>query len=159
MVRATQRLLIISRDTLLEIEAQPFSKQIFRLLARLNRLGYHLLLTASEPDRWVPTRGNVDEALSKQLDLKEKIQLAGGELEGIYYVHRSLFTQDRNRMGALKDILQRYAVSSRQSVLLSSSVPFLKAADRLGIQTHKVLARAGLQNNLRAVLEKLIQSI
>ncbi len=149
------KLLIISRDTLLEAEPRAHSEQVFRKLASLNRTGHHLLLTAAEPDHWVPTRGNVDDALNSQAKLQQRIHETGGELEGVYYVPRSLFTQDRNREGALKDILQRYAATPRQAILVSSSVPFLKAAARLGIATHEIITAGENESNLLKELKNI----
>jgi hypothetical protein len=141
-----QKLLIISRDTLLDALTGTPSETpsghsvnlIFRLLARLSRRGFRLLLTASEPERWVPTRGNVDDALNRQSALVEQARSAGGELEGIYYVPRSLLTQDRNREGAIRDILNRYTVDASGAILISSSSPFVKAADRVGLATVEI---------------------
>ena len=132
------KLLIISRDVLLIADNAPDATLIYRQLATLNRRGCSLLLTAPEPDQWVPTRGNVDNALQSQAHLRDRIQQAGGDLDGVYYVPRSLLTQDRNRLGALQDILNRYGLVSAQALLLSNSVPFIKAAARLGIQAQTV---------------------
>lgn len=147
-----QSLLIISRDLLLELEKEPSSELVFRQLANLNRRGFNLLLTASAPDRWVPTRGNVDNALQQQGRIQGRVRQAGGDLDGIYYVPRSLLTQDRNRTGALRDILQRYALEANQALLLSSSIPFLKAARRVGIEAIEVSSKPEGGNDL---LEKL----
>ena len=151
------QLLIISRDTLLEAEKQASADQVFRLLANLNRKGRHLLLTAPEPDQWLPTRGSVDNALANQGRLQEKIQASGGDLEGVYYVPRSLLTQNRARVVALKDILLRYASTNDEAVLISSSTPFLKAAKSLGIETRKVNKNNNGSTNLEALLEELCQ--
>jgi hypothetical protein len=154
-----QKLLIISRDALLEAEPLPSSEHVFRRLSSLNRSGFHLLLTAPEPDHWLPTRGNVDDALNSQGKLQERIHSAGGELDGVYYVPRSLFTQDRNRTGALRDILQRYTATPSQAILVSSSIPFLKAAERLGIQTHEITVSGQEESNLLAELNMILSSI
>lgn len=129
------RLLIISRDALLDAMAEENTGPLFRNLAALTRKGMRLLLTAPEPDRWLPTRKNVDNALNTQRELLESIRAAGGDLEGVYYVPRSLLTQDRNREWALKDILKRYSLQAGEAILISSSSPFIQAAQRLGLQT------------------------
>ncbi len=154
-MNAGSRLLIISRDALLEAEGQRHADTVFRQLASLSRQGYQLCLTAPEPEKWVPTRGRVDDALSRQSHLKERIKAAGGELDGVYYVPRSLLTQDRNREGALQDILARYGTSPNQATLISSSVPFLRAASRLGIGTREVIAAGDGQSNLLPELKNL----
>ncbi len=132
------KLLIISRDTLLDVLNEPASAKIFRSMAGLSRRGLHVLLSAAEPDRWVPTRGNVDSALNSQKILMEKANEAGGGIEGVYYVPRSLLTQDRNREGAIQDILKRYSVQAEETILISSNSPFIKAAIRSGISTYQI---------------------
>ena len=153
MSKPRKNLLIVSRDTLLLCEKRVESERIFRLLANINRKGWHLLLTAPEPDQWFPTRGSVDHALADQGRLQEKLQAAGGYLEGVYYVPRSLLTQNRNREGALKDILLRYASAVEDALLISGSVPFIKAAKRLGLETHVINENKDGSSNLEAVLE------
>ncbi len=155
MAGSDQKLLIISRDALLEVEKLASSELVFRQLANLNRRGFTLLLTASEPDHWVPTRGSVDNALQRQSQVQQRIQQAGGDLDGVYYVPRSLLTQDRNRIGSLRDILRRYSVEPTQALLLSSSTPFLKAASRLGIRTHEVVKTRNGGNSLLTLLKAL----
>jgi hypothetical protein len=132
------QLLIISRDTLLRAQKGDRAAQIFRLLANITRKGRHLILTAPEPDQWFPTRGSGDDALAHQGILNKEIADAGGDMEGIYYVRRSRFTQNRNRLGALKDILSRYAIEPQLAFLISTSRPFIKAAERLGINTASI---------------------
>lgn len=114
------------------------SSEIYRALAALSRRGHRLLLTAPEPDRWVPTRKTVDGALDTQRDITGTARTEGADIEGVYYVPRSLLTQDRNREGALKDILTRYAASAEETALISSSGPFIRAARRLGIDAVEV---------------------
>jgi hypothetical protein len=162
MMADAQKLLIISRDALLDAvstgqkpSATDFSR-IFRVLAQLSRAGFRLLLTAPEPERWVPTRGNVDDALNNQSLLMESALEAGADLEGIYYVPRSLLTQDRNRAGALRDILKRYAIDSSRTTLISSSTPFLKAASGLGISTIEIVPPGKKGTRLLSALKSLV---
>lgn len=145
-------LLIISCKLLLLAERSPLGPRVFRRLANLTRSGYHLLLSASEPDQWFPTRGNVDDVLSTQGRLLQQLQDAGGDLDGIYYVPRSVFTQDRKRSAALKDILQRYSTDGANATLISSSKAFVKAAQRLGISTHALSLD---ESTVEALLEAL----
>lgn len=130
-----RRLVIISRNSLTAALDEDQSMEIFRALAGLSRRGHRIILTAPAPDRWVPTRKTVDGALESQRDLTQKARMEGADIEGVYYVPRSLLTQDRNREGALKDILARYRVSADRVTLISGSAPFLKAASRLSIET------------------------
>lgn len=131
-------LLIISRDTLLSAVQGDPGGSLLRMLATLGRSGTRVILTAPEPDRWVPTRRNVDQALIDQQRLTGDVRAAGGELDGVYYVARSLLTQDRNRLGALEDLLRRYGIPASEALLVSASAPFLKAAGSLGIATRAV---------------------
>lgn len=155
MKPAKEKLLIISRDALLRALPEASSDNVFRLLAGFSRQGIHLLLTAPEPERWVPTRGNVDDALNSQKELMERLAIAGGDFEGVYYVPRSLLTQDRNREGALRDILKRYSMKPSAATLISSSTPFLKAAERLGIMTKEVPMAENPAIQLVTILKKL----
>lgn len=152
MADKQQALLIISCKLLLDAEQSPQGPTVFRRLANLTRSGKHLLLTASEPDQWFPTRGNTDSVLATQGRLLEQLQEAGGDLDGIYYVPRSMFTQDRKRSTALKDILRRYKLEGDGATLISSSKAFIKAAQRLGITTFPV-AEEG--DSVSALLESL----
>ncbi len=129
------RLLIVSRDLLTALAGSSSGDFVYRQLANLNRRGVLMLLTASAPDHWVPTRGSVDDAMEEQGRIEDRMRRMGGEFDGVYYVARSLLTQDRNRRGALQDILRRYALEAHESCLLSGSKPFVKAAARLGLNT------------------------
>lgn len=149
------RLLMISRDVLLQIGSDDALEPLYRKLAYLHRIGFNLLVTAAAPDKWLPTRGNVDSVLKYQSSIQESMQSAGGEFDGVYYVPRSLLTQDRNRTGALEDILKRYAVSAHQATLISDSEPFLKAAARMGIHTLWVSALNTGADDLLAQLKSI----
>ncbi|MDX1379501.1 MAG: hypothetical protein R3233_00200 [Xanthomonadales bacterium] len=131
------KLLLISRDCLQNLPEADRGRGC-RALARLHRQGNHLLLTAAQPERWAPTRGSADNALDLQARLQEEIQSCGGEIDGVYYVARSLFTQDRNRRGALGDIMQRYGLKPAEVRLFSHSARFVGTARRLGIEAELV---------------------
>lgn len=128
-------LLIISARLLRRAEHSPHGAAVFRRLAKQTRSGSHLLLTAAEPDQWFPTRSSDDNVLGTQGRMQKHLQEAGGDFDGIYYVPRSVFTQDRKRTAALEDILLRYGSEAGNATLYSSSKAFLKAAERLGIHT------------------------
>jgi len=138
MGKARHPLLIISFKLLLRVEDTTLGATVFRRLANLTRGGTHVLLTAAEPDQWFPTRGNIDDVLGAQGRLQDKLQEVGGDLDGIYYVARSVFTQDRKRTSALEDILGRYKLEANEAILLSQSKAFVRAAERLGIKVHRV---------------------
>ena len=128
-------LLIVSCKVLTQAEASPHGPALFRRLAKRTREGTHLLVTAAEPDQWFPTRGTEDSVLGTQGRLQQRLQEVGGDFDGIYYVPRSVFTQDRKRTAALRDILSRYQIEAANTRLVSQSRAFLKAAERLEIQT------------------------
>lgn len=152
-------LLLISRDNLLSLEHAPNADRVFRLLGRLTRAGIHLLLTAPEPDHWFPTRGRVDRVLQDQGRLSQRIHAAGGDLDGVYYVPRSLFTQDHNREQALRDILERYSTREVATLLLSASAPFLEAAKRLGIGAREITEDEAGAEHLEAMLTELMNNL
>lgn len=129
------RLLLISRDDILSAMNGDSGDKAFRLLATLTRLGYHLLATAPQPDRWTGEHGSPDDALLGPNSIRKRIADAGGVLDGVYYVRRSMLTQKRNRNDALRDILKRYAIKPEHAVLLSSKRNFIKVAQKLGLQT------------------------
>lgn len=153
MADTSHPLLIVSCKVLELAEDSPLAPRIFRLLGRRTREGAHLLLTASEPDQWFPTRGKEDSVLSRQARLLGRLQEAGGELDGVYYIPRSMFTQDRKRATALRDILRRYAIEPANVTLVSSSGAFLRAARRLEIRTLAVVAGETSMEQLIAALE------
>ncbi len=128
------RLLLISRDDILSVMNSDSGDKAFRLLASLTRLGYHLLATAPQPDQWTGEHGSPDDALLGPNSIRRRLADAGGVLDGVYYVRRSMLTQKRNRKDALRDILQRYATKPEHTVLLSSKRNFVKAAQKLGLQ-------------------------
>ena len=128
------RLLLISRDDILAAMGTDESEKAFRLMAALTRQGYHLLATAPQPEAWKGEHGSPDDALLGPHSIRRRISDAGGTLDGVYYVRRSLLTQKRNRESALNDILDRYKARADHTVLLSSSREFVKAAKGLGLQ-------------------------
>ena len=152
---ATLKLLLISLKLLQNQGDNPTGDVVYRLLAGLHRRGVSLLLTAPAPDAWKPTRGDPDTALALQGQIQQAVWEAGGEMDGVYYVRRSLFTQDRNRTGALNDILLRYHLKAGRAALISSSSAFLKAAESLGIQSHYVGHEPGAKSSLADLLKSL----
>ena len=133
---SSQTLLMISRNDILDVAEGPNQKELFRLLAWLTRHGFHLLATAPMPDhgdsreRWL--KGGGDASLVGPESIRSRIDEAGGTLDGVYYVPRSLLTQNRNRVESLRDMMQRYAVSPDSTYLLSSSKKWVDAA--LGLE-------------------------
>ncbi len=132
---AEQRLLLISRDDILRVAAGPRGEQLYRLLARLTRGGYQLLATAPQPDRWTSKHGGPDDALLGPDSIREHLSNAGGQIDGMYYVPRSLLTQKRNREDALSDMMDRYSVEPESCFLLSSSRKFALAASEVGMHS------------------------
>lgn len=154
---ASQLLLMISRNDILEVAEGPDQKELFRLLAWLTRHGFHLLATAPMPDqgnsreRWL--KGGGDASLVGPESIRSKIDKAGGTLDGVYYVPRSLLTQHRNRINSLKDMMQRYAVAPDSSYLLSSSKKWVEAALELEIRAKYLNDSCELIPELRGLKE------
>jgi len=120
---AEQRLLMISRDDILRLGAGEQGDRFYRMLARLTRSGFQLLATAPQPDDWSRDHGGPDDALLGPDSIRKRLADAGGILDGIYYVPRSLFTQRRNREQALQDILERYAIRPVTSTVPAENSP------------------------------------
>lgn len=152
MSRSEHELLLVSRDDILammkEGEATSIDR-VFRLLASLTRQGYHLLVTAPQPEEWTGEHGSPDDALFGPESIRKKLSDAGGKLDGVYYVRRSLLTQRRNREDALQDILARYGVAAQNCLLISSHRKFLAAARGLEFRTN----RLSRENTLLDALE------
>lgn len=147
------RLLMISRDDILRSSEGKRGDALYRTLARLTRGGYQLLATASQPDDWSRSHGGPDDALLGPQSIRRRLADVGGQLDGIYYVPRSLFTQKRNREQALQDIMRRYAIDAGQCYLFSSSGKFVEAAGELGIHATVLQKNGQLIQELTALLK------
>ena len=147
-----QRLLMISRDDIINVVDGKRDPRLFRVLARFTQQGYHLLATAPQPDQWSSTHGGPDDALLGPGSIRERLADAGGVLDGVYYVQRSLLTQKRNRVQALQDILQRYAANPDHCYLFSSSKKFVEAARELGIYATHLNRERQLSTELETLL-------
>lgn len=149
-------LLLISRDDILENMGDELDTRLFRLLARFTRSGYHLLATASQPEKWSSKHGGPDEALLGPNSIRKQLADAGGALDGVYYVPRSLLTQRRNRVQALQDMLQRYAVSPDQCYLFSSARNYVAVAGELGIHATYLNGKVNLLDSLKELAERVL---
>jgi hypothetical protein len=150
---AEQRLLMISRDDILRVGAGEQGETLFRVLARLTRAGFQLLATAPQPDDWSRDHGGPDDALLGPDSIRKRLSDAGGVLDGVYYVPRSLFTQKRNREAALSDIMKRYGIAPSHCHLFSSSRKFAEAAADLGIDAVALGDDRQLMQGLKALLK------
>lgn len=147
------RLLLISRADILEATSGPDSQRLFRILARLNRGGYQLLATAPQPDHWTREQGGKADALLGPDSIRKQLADAGGFLEGVYFVPRSLLTQRRNRETALQDMMGRYAIQPENCYLFSSSEKFAAVARDLGIHATTLNDQRKLMNELKKLLK------
>ena len=152
---AEQHLLMISRDDILRMGVGKRGEDLFRLLARLTRAGFQLLATAPQPDDWSRDHGGPDDALLGPDSIRRRLNDAGGVLDGVYYVPRSLFTQKRHREAALSDIMKRYGIPASHCHLFSSSRKFVEAAAGLGIDATKLSTDKQLMQGLKALLHPL----
>jgi hypothetical protein len=146
------RLLLISRDDISSVASSKDGERLFKALARLTRGDYELLATAPQPDKWSKKHGGPDDTLLGPDSIRRRLAGAGGLLEGVYYVPKSLLTQKRNREQALQDMMSRYAVKPKHCFLFSSSGKFVKAATEIGIKA----VYLGQDRSLLAELEKLL---
>ncbi len=146
--------MLISRD---DIQA-AFVRQgpgIYQLIAWFTRHGFHLLATARQPDSWLPDSDRVDAALLGSDSIRSQLNDAGGNLDGVYYVRKSLLTQRRNREEALTDMLNRYALKSDHCHLLSGSGKFVRVALSLGIRAKHLTWTNTLEMELAAMQGRL----
>jgi hypothetical protein len=146
---------MISRDDIQQVGAGKQGDRLFRTLARLTRLGLQLLATAPQPDDWSRDHGGPDDALLGPESIRKRLSDAGGTIDGIYYVPKSLFTQKRNRDAALLDIMQRYAIEPAHCYLFSSSRKFVDAAVGLGIKATALGDSKQLMQELKALLKEV----
>jgi hypothetical protein len=146
---AEQRLLLISRDDILGVSSGSRGDRLYRLLARLTRGDYQLLATAPQPEQWSREHGGPDDALLGPDSIRKRLSNAGGQIDGVYYVPRSLLTQKRNREDALRDMMKRYGVEPGDCYLFSSSRKFVEAAAGLGIRSTHLDDDHSLMNELK----------
>jgi hypothetical protein len=146
---------MISRDDIMQVGAGKQGDRLFRTLARLTRLGFQLLATAPQPDDWSRDHGGPDDALLGPDSIRKRLADAGGTIDGIYYVPKSLFTQKRNREAALADIMHRYAIEPSHCHLFSASRKFVDAAVGLGIKATALGDGKQLMLELKALLKEV----
>lgn len=151
-----RNLLLISRDDILENMGDELDTRLFRLLARFTRGGYHLLATAAQPEKWSSKHGGPDEALLGPNSIRKHLADAGGALDGVYYVPRSLLTQRRNRVQALEDMLHRYAVGPDHCYLFSSAKNFVAVAKELGINATCLGGKIKLLDSLNQLAKRVL---
>jgi hypothetical protein len=151
---AEQQLLMISRDDILRVGSGKQGDRLFRTLARLTRSGFQLLATAPQPDDWSREHGGPDDALLGPESIRKRLADAGGVLDGVYYVPRSLFTQRRNREAALNDIMERYGIAPAHCHLFSSSRKFVEAAAGLGMDATALSGDKQLMQGLKELLKQ-----
>lgn len=150
-------MLLISRDDILKVANEKHRTRLFRILARFTRKNFHLLATAPQPDRWFSTHGGPDDTLLGPDSIRKRLADAGGVLDGVYYVPRSLLTQKRNREQALNDMLLRYTVKPDHCHLLSSSRKFVLIAQSLGIVAVYLTGEGALTNELKSLAKKYLK--
>ena len=152
---AEQQLLLVSRDDISRTATLNRGKRVYRLLARLTRKGFYFLATAPQPDNWSSStkQDDSDAALLGPDSLHGRLEEAGGSVDGVYYVPRSLLTQRRNREEALTDMMERYGVSTSSCHLFSSSKKFVEVAQSLGIHAVYLSKDNQLVTELKALLK------
>lgn len=149
-----QSLLLISRFDLREAANGPAGERLIRKLARLTRQGYHLLSVASQPDDWTRKDAISRRSQPQPRSIRQRVSEAGGHLDGVYYIPRSVLTQKKNRLDSLRDIMSRFGMEPGNVYLLSSSKKLLKAAESLGINPLKVSRQAPLTKILSDLISE-----
>ena len=143
---------MISRADFTRVEGSREQRKLMRSLARLSRQGYSVLATAPQPDQWSGKQDGPDDALIGTDSIRNRLADAGGLLDGIYYVPRSLMTQRRNRQEALNDIMARYSIEPKNIYLFSSSRRWAEMADSMGMNASYLDGKVPLTEQLQALL-------
>lgn len=147
-------LLVVSRRDILAAAREPGGQRLLRTLARLTRQGFPLLATASLSDEWSKSLAVSKRGRPGRTGLRESISSAGGTLNGVYYVPRSLMTQKTNREKSLQDMMDRFGAVPESCYLYSSSRKFVLAAQGLGINAHLITDKSPLDLQLRQLFER-----
>ena len=147
-----QHLILISRDDLLTTGGLKIKGRLLRVLGRLSRQGFSLLITAPQPDKWSGKQEGPDNVLIGSESIRTQLSDAGGMLDGIYYVPRSLMTQRRNREEAFRDIMERYGIDAGHVFLFSSSRKWAEMALQMGIQATYLNSGKDLVEELKKLL-------
>lgn len=113
------RVVLISRDLLVDHETGEPRLEAVSESARLHRAGWRLVVLAPRPERWRPTRRSMDQVMNSQRQLHEALTRAGGDLDGVYYLEYGLFTRRRRREAALDELAGRYGLKAADLVLIA----------------------------------------
>lgn len=133
-----QPLLLISRKDLIDATSEQEGDRLVRTLASLTRKGFHFVATASQPDVWSKSKAVSKRSRPGPKRIRDRLAEAGGILDGVYYIPRSLLTQKTRREEALKDLLERFGTPASECFLVSSNRNFIKSAKELGINTRRI---------------------
>ena len=143
-----QPLLLISRKDLLDATSGQEGDRLVRTLASLTRKGFHFVATASQPDEWSKSKAISKRSRPGPKRIRDRLAEAGGILDGVYYIPRSLLTQRTRREEALKDLLERFGTLASDCYVVSSNRNFIKSAKDLGINTRKITDKQELDSLL-----------
>lgn len=143
-----QPLLLISRKDLLDATSGQEGDRLVRTLASLTRKGFHFVATASQPDEWSKSKAISKRSRPGPKRIRDRLAEAGGILDGVYYIPRSLLTQRTRREEALKDLLERFGTLASDCYVVSSNRNFIKSAKGLGINTRKITDKEELDGLL-----------
>lgn len=134
--------------------AQAADPRWTALLAEFKQVGRPLVLLAERPDRWTPTRNQVDKAFMRQAAIQAEIRRGGGALDAVIYLDLGLFGRKRQYERIMADLANRYACSLHDiRALLRRS----RIADALaGIigPMERIDDNAQLEESLQSVLER-----
>lgn len=113
------RPVLIDRDLLLDGDGRPVAGAIDGVV-RLTQAGWALVMLATRPQRWRPTRRSMDSVMGKQRTLHQAVTRAGGELDACLYLDFGLFTRQRQRSADLADLADRFGTQTDRLWLISS---------------------------------------
>lgn len=140
----SQNLLLISRSDLDNACEDPGGERVIRKLAKLTREGFQLLSVASQPDDWSKSRAVRRRSQPLPRGVRQRIAEAGGHLDGVYYIPRSMLTQKKKHEEALKDIMARFDSSKDRCFLMSGDKKLRSSAESLDIKTFKISKKGDL---------------
>jgi hypothetical protein len=143
-----QPLLLISRRDLLDAVDDKEGDRLVRKLASLTRKGFHFVATASQPDEWSKSKAVSKRSRPGPKRIRDRLEKAGGILDGVYYIPQSLLTQRTKREEALKDLLGRFGTPASSCFLFSSNKKFIASANALGINARKISTKDDLRKLL-----------
>lgn len=129
---------LIERALLLNREQRlPDTGRIERVVA-FQRSGHRVLLVATRPAGWRPTRLSVDRDLALQQQLHQMFSRAGAELDGVLYLGGGLFSRKQRQKNEFERTAHRYGRNVVDITLIGTDQALMEAARQAGIKLQVV---------------------